>query len=236
MSFGQWYEQQQNQQGNDNNNESSSLPFSLGNVFNITNEGGAEEGDEEMGRLIPNLSNMKQTLEQQLPSKILGMNYQQRFQAFCAMILLSILFFFLAFTIGVPMLTIRPQKFAISFSTGSLIFMLSFALLRGPHAHFSSMLEVDRLPFTTIYLTSMISTLYFCFSVGGMSGYIVVLGSSVCQCVALLWYLITFLPGGKAGLHVMVKAMLKILGPIIMGCGKIWSMIVTKCFGWLVRS
>jgi len=79
-SFGQWYEQQQSQQGDSNETSSSSSSFSFGNVFNITTNEGTTEGDEEMGTLLPNLSNMKQTLEQQLPSKILGMNYQQRFQ------------------------------------------------------------------------------------------------------------------------------------------------------------
>ena len=83
MSFGQWYEQQQQQQQqqNNNENESASSSFSFANVFNISNnEGNEAEGDEEMGSLLPNLSSMKQTLEQQLPNKILGMNYQQRFQ------------------------------------------------------------------------------------------------------------------------------------------------------------
>jgi hypothetical protein len=155
---------------------------------------------------------------------------------FCALLFLSAVFFGLAFGVGLPLIAFRPQKFALSFTFGSLIFMSSFAVLKGPMAHFKGMLEMERLPFTAIYITSMVATLYCTFSYGGATGYILVLGASGCQLVALLWYLISFLPGGSAGLHVVMSAICRVLQPAIRACGKLQAACMARCFSWMTSS
>jgi hypothetical protein len=135
------------------------------------------------------------------------------------------------------MVALRPQKFALSFTFGSLTFMASFGILKGPMAHLTGMISADRIVFTTIYLGSMLMTLYFTFNAGGASGYLLVLGSSGLQLVALLWYLISFLPGGSAGLSIVLSAMARILQPVIVGCAKVQAMIITRCFSrWVASS
>lgn len=79
------------------------------------------------------------------------------------------------------------------------------------------MLSADRLYFTFVYFGSMLITLYFTFTVGGASGYFLVLSSSVAQLLALLYYLISFLPGGAAGFQYVVQAMCVMLKPIFLG-------------------
>jgi hypothetical protein len=134
------------------------------------------------------------------------------------------------------MIAMRPQKFALSFTFGSLTFMASFGILKGPMAHLKGMLNADRLVFTTIYVGSMLLTLYFTFNAGGASGYLLVLGSSGMQLVALLWYLISFLPGGSSGLSFVLAAMARILQPVIVGCAKLQAAIITHCLGrWMGR-
>jgi hypothetical protein len=155
---------------------------------------------------------------------------------FCSLILLSALFFALAFFVGMPMIAVRPQKFALSFTCGSLTFMGSFGVLKGPAEHLQSMLTAERLPFTCVYVGSMFLTLYFTFTKGGLTGYVFVLGASACQLMALLWYLITFLPGGSTGLSLLLSAMLRILSPILLGCAKIQAMCFQQCFRWMIRS
>lgn len=81
-------------------------------------------------------------------------------KVFCALLFLSALFFALAFFVGVPMLAVKPQKFALSFTCGSLMFMGSFGILKGPAEHLKSMFTADRMFFTTIYMGSMFVTLY----------------------------------------------------------------------------
>ena len=186
----------------------------LGSLFNATGGGGGGGGGDAnsagainnastmdiedqslLTGLSDNLASMRSSLESQLPSKILGMNYQQRLQIFVLLLCLSALFFALGFFVGLPLLTVRPQKFALSFTCGSVTFMSSFAILRGPLPHLYGMMSVERLHFTIIYVGSMVLTLYATFNVSGMTGYVMVLGCSALQLVALVWYLITFLPG-----------------------------------------
>ena len=150
---------------------------------------------------------------------------------FCALLCLSGLFFALGFAVGIPMITVRPQKFALCFTFGSLTFMGSFAILRGPYAHLSGMLTADRLPFTIVYVASMLATLYFTFSVRGASGYVTVMVSSGLQLLALLWYLITFLPGGSQGMKVLTQAIGALLRPLIVGCTKCWGKILSRVIG-----
>ena len=73
--------------------------------------------------------------------------------------------------------------------------MSSFAILKGPYEHLQSMIAYDRIHFTVLYVGSMLMTLYLTFTVGGAQGYILVLAASALQLMALLWYLVTFLPG-----------------------------------------
>jgi Got1/Sft2-like family len=134
------------------------------------------------------------------------------------------------------MVAMRPQKFALSFTFGSLTFMTSFGILKGPMDHLRGMFSRDRLFFTTIYIGSMLLTLYFTFHAGGATGYVLVLSSSGMQLLALSWYLISFLPGGSAGLSIVLAAMARILQPIILGCAKVQAMCLAHCFSrWLGR-
>ena len=47
---------------------------------------------------------VKASMEAQMPTKVLGMGYQQRFQVFCGLLFLSAIFFALASFIGLPTL------------------------------------------------------------------------------------------------------------------------------------
>lgn len=152
------------------------------------------------------------------------------------MLFLSALFFALAFFVGLPMLAVRPQKFALSFTFGSILFMSSFAILKGPMAHLQSLFVRERLLFTTIYFMSIFMTLYLTFSFGGISGYAFVMGASACQLMALLWYLISFLPGGSAGLNLVISAMWRILHPVMVMCAKFQAACMARCFSWMTTS
>lgn len=154
-------------------------------------------------------------------------------QVFCALLFLAVLFFALAFFVGVPVMAARPQKFALSFTMGSLTFMGSFGILKGPVEHMQSMLQPDRLWFTALYVGSMLATLYCTFHFGGASGYLMVMAASAVQLIALLWYLISFLPGGTAGLRYVLAAMGHILQPVLASCAKFQALCCARCVGWM---
>jgi hypothetical protein len=223
MSFGQWYEDQKNGNASSSavsDEENGFLPLFTSAMNSLPSS------PPDLG-----WNSIKSNLEAQMPQTILGMNYHQRFKVFCGLILLSALFFALGFFVGLPMMAVRPQKFALSFTFGSLTFMSSFAILRGPEAHFTSMFHPDRLLFTVVYLSSMFMTLYCTFRTYGPKAYVLVMGCSILQIMALLWYLVTFLPGGSQGLKMLLHGVLTMIRPIIVGLSKCFASCVLKVFG-----
>ncbi|KAK0552188.1 protein transport protein sft2 [Tilletia horrida] len=94
-------------------------------------------------------------------------------------------------------LSLRPHKFALAFSAGSLLFMFGFALLTGPIAHLKHIFSPARLPFSVAYFSSLALTLYFSL---GPRWLIPTLASAIIQVVTLLVYLAAYFPGGTATL------------------------------------
>ncbi|RMZ78910.1 hypothetical protein DV737_g3690, partial [Chaetothyriales sp. CBS 132003] len=97
-----------------------------------------------------------------------------------------------------PVLSIRPRKFAILWSMGSLLFLASWAFLLGPYQYATHLASGPRLPFTAVYFGSIAMTIYFAV---GLHSTILTLLSSVIQLVALVWYLVSYFPMGGTGLR-----------------------------------
>ncbi|OAP60756.1 hypothetical protein AYL99_05758 [Fonsecaea erecta] len=97
-----------------------------------------------------------------------------------------------------PVLSLKPRKFAILWSVGSLMFLASWAVLMGPIQYATHLLSGPRLPFTAAYFGSIIMTIYFAV---GLHSTILTLFSSIVQLVALVWYLVSYFPMGSSGLR-----------------------------------
>ena len=85
---------------------------------------------------------------------------KQRILGFMTSLILGMICFGLAVSL-LPMLMINPRKFSLLFSLGSAFTLSSFSFLWGPYNHLVHLLSRERLPFTSIYLSSLILTLYF---------------------------------------------------------------------------
>jgi uncharacterized membrane protein len=92
-----------------------------------------------------------------------------------------------------PLLAIAPRKFATLFTVGSLLILSSFSVLRGHAAFLQHLLSPERLPFSVGYSLSLIGTLYA--SMWSQS-YFLTLVFSVCQIVGLLYFIVSYFPGG----------------------------------------
>ncbi|KAG8883770.1 protein transport protein sft2, partial [Tulasnella sp. 331] len=88
---------------------------------------------------------------------------------------------------------IRPGKFALAFSLGSLLVMFGFAVLSGPINHLKHLAAPERLPFSVAYVGSLVATIYF--SVGRTS-YIGSIIGAIVQIIALITYIAAYFPGG----------------------------------------
>ncbi|CAG8222347.1 unnamed protein product [Penicillium salamii] len=64
-----------------------------------------------------------------------------------------------------PVLSLKPRKFAVLWSVGSVLFLLSWAVLMGPWSYAKHLISGARLPFTAAYFGSIALTLYFAIGV-----------------------------------------------------------------------
>ncbi|OGE47742.1 hypothetical protein PENARI_c037G01499 [Penicillium arizonense] len=99
-----------------------------------------------------------------------------------------------------PVLSLKPRKFAILWSVGSVLFLLSWAVLMGPWSYAKHLVSGSRLPFTAAYFGSIALTLYFAI---GLQSLFLTLISSIFQLAALVWYLVSYFPMGSTGLQYM---------------------------------
>ncbi|KAK1922778.1 Got1/Sft2-like family-domain-containing protein [Papiliotrema laurentii] len=116
----------------------------------------------------------------------------ERFLGFLACCAGGLACFGIAF-LFLPMLAIKPRKFALAFTLGSLLFMLGFAILHGPWNHLKHIMSKERLPFSLAYFGSLALTLFFAIGVRSTIGTLV---AAIIQVVALLSYLAAYFPGG----------------------------------------
>ncbi|GAA5940303.1 hypothetical protein JCM3775_004428 [Rhodotorula graminis] len=117
----------------------------------------------------------------------------ERFLGFLLCIAGAAACFAVSFFIGLPMLAIKPRKFAVAFSLGSVLFMVGFSILQGPLAHAKHIFSSDRLPFTAAYFGSLFLTLFFALV---KHSYFATLICGAAQCVALVFYFVSYFPGG----------------------------------------
>ncbi|KAG9311044.1 ER-to-golgi vesicle protein transport Sft2 [Chiua virens] len=121
----------------------------------------------------------------------------ERLLGFGACLIGACVCFFFAF-LGLPWLPLRPAKFALAFSMGSLLVMVGFSVLIGPINHIKHLMSKERLPFSAIYLVSLGLTLYFALGAQSQLGSLL---AGVVQVVALVAYILAYFPGGMQTLR-----------------------------------
>lgn len=97
-----------------------------------------------------------------------------------------------------PILSLKPRKFSLIWTLGSILFLLAFIILNGMNKFFSNAITLDRLPFTISFILSIITTLIF--SLIYKSNILVII-SCIIQFVCSLYYTISYFPYGREGLR-----------------------------------
>jgi len=158
----------------------------------LIDSGGGGGGDQ-----VQTKSRLRIWCESQVPT----LSYKYRLIGFMTFLGLG-LFCFSWSTLYLPVIILKARKFALLFSLGSAFVMGAFALLWGPWDHFQHLVSRDRLPFTATYLTSLALTLYFAMGLQSTPLTTVAAGA---QIMALVWYVVSYLPGGQTGLKFMSR-------------------------------
>ncbi|TMW59028.1 hypothetical protein Poli38472_007173 [Pythium oligandrum] len=129
-------------------------------------------------------------------SMLPAMSWNSRFKYFVGLALMALMFFGMS-SIFLPLIMIRPSKFALSFTFGSMCAMGAFAMLKGPAAYAKDLLQSKTIVLTTFYFLTLGATLYSCLVLGS---YMMVVFSSVCQLITLGIFALSVFPGGNASL------------------------------------
>ncbi|GBN55991.1 Protein transport protein SFT2 [Araneus ventricosus] len=130
-----------------------------------------------------------------------SLSKKQRIVGFMGCVLMGFFCFTLA-GLYVPVLLLKARKFCLLYSMGSLFIIGSFSFLWGPCSHIKHLCSYERLPFTSIYFGTMFLTLY---SALWMKNTIITAIFAIAQVVALLWYVISYIPGGQTGLKFFTR-------------------------------
>lgn len=125
----------------------------------------------------------------------------QRITGFFLCLLLGIFCFVMAGFIA-PFMLLKARKFVLLYTMGSLFTIGSFSLLWGPVNHVKHLCSLGRLPFTAAYFGSMFATLYMAMIVKST---ILTAVCAVAQILALIWYFVSYIPGGTTGMKFFTK-------------------------------
>ncbi|WVQ63749.1 uncharacterized protein L199_001902 [Kwoniella botswanensis] len=154
-----------------------------------------QEGSNPLGRVWNSMSGyipLRNEGRSQEEEAYFALSRWERFLGFLACCAGGIACFGVAF-LFLPILAIKPRKFALAFTLGSCLFMLGFAILHGPWNHLKHILSPERLPFSLAYFGSLALTLFFAIGIRSTIGTLI---AAIIQVIALLSYLAAYFPGG----------------------------------------
>lgn len=125
------------------------------------------------------------------------MSRLQKLQMFFLLGGTGVVFMLLALFVFLPIVLLSPGKFAMAFTLGSTCIMAALAVLRGPYSTTCHLLARDKLPFSGLYIGSIVGTVWAAIWV---QSYLLVMAMAIVQCITLAWYVGSYLPGGTAGM------------------------------------
>jgi hypothetical protein len=121
---------------------------------------------------------------------------QQQYAYFFGFLGVGVLLVLLSFFVFLPMIILRPSKFAITFSLGSMMILVSLGFLRGWKNMMSGMMEKERVGPTALYVGSLVGTLWASLVA---KSYLLSIGMVGVQVAMLVYYVVSMVPGGATG-------------------------------------
>lgn len=99
-----------------------------------------------------------------------------------------------------PVLAVKPRKFGLLWSMGSLLFVLAFGIFMGPVAYLKHLASKERLPFTVFFFSTCTLTIYFA---AFAKSTLLTIPCAVLELIAVIYYGISYFPFGGTGLKVI---------------------------------
>jgi hypothetical protein len=135
------------------------------------------------------------------PCPCLEMTYGQRFSAFLVCFAVGTVLSLVS-TMNVPSIVINPAKFAIPFTMGNIVSLLSMSFLTGLRRQCSSLFHPDRALTTTVFMLSMGGTIVSSFLLHSAW---LTFSFVIIQYASYIWYCASYVPYGRQALLGCVK-------------------------------
>jgi len=139
---------------------------------------------------------------------------RQRWLGFAALLVIGCILMSLSFAC-LPLIVLAPHKFAFVFTSGSLCFFGAFSVLKGTNAFIAHLFSRERLWLSMGYLGSMAGTLWA--SLWYRSTLLTMVFSAV-QISELLWFFVSYIPGGSSLLGVVCEGLRALLRKCCWSC------------------
>ncbi len=122
------------------------------------------------------------------------LSYTTRLYGFCICAGIGILISFIS-TMFVPQIPTHPEKFAIMYTLGNLISLISTAFLIGPFNQIKNMFKPVRIIATIVFFLAIGLTLFMAIKVKSTIGVIIAI---VIQMCAYTWYVLSYIPFARS--------------------------------------
>lgn len=146
---------------------------------------------------IPDDENVRVPMEDP-PESSVELSRWDRLMIFAVLMAGSLSCFIVSFMI-LPVLALKPRKFAVLSSMGSILFLCSFGVLQGFRHYLRHLFSPERLWFTLSFVLSIVLAV-----VGSLvlKSTILSLVSVVAQIIAMIAYTVSYFPMGRSGLRI----------------------------------
>lgn len=187
----------------------SKLPTSIGGFSLLSRSETTDSqqllvGDDSGDGQLPTSRNRKNSgwfTSSTQDESIFGMTRTQRVIAFF-MCIIGAVFCFSTAAVLIPIILVSTRKFAALNTLGSVLMLMSFAFLLGPKSYLTHMSSPQRRLVTVSYLSALFATLY---SSLWLKSTIFTLIAAIFQGFTLVWYILSYVPGGERGLFFMTS-------------------------------
>lgn len=111
-----------------------------------------------------------------------------------------------------PVLALRPTKFALLWTMGSLLFIVLFGVLSGPVTYTKHLLSALRIPFTAVYFGLVLMTVWSALVI--RLTVLVIICSGV-ELVAVIYYVVSYFPFGAQAITFFSSYVMGYLGGFV---------------------
>jgi hypothetical protein len=183
--------------------------------FSVDTDDMVESAKDSFYTMTSNISSINDALSSQmneitnsLPSVEVGpfsAEYRGRLMTSLYLIIGSAFFMAVAIFVGLPTLVIKPSKFVLCITISTLLTIASVIHIQKPSVFLAALCTGDpyqKIPFVLL-IVSVIATGYVTIFV---HAYTYILVSGIIQCLSILFFLASYIPGGQTGLIMVLRA------------------------------